>query len=67
MVMDTGAGEIFRHLFEISRFPATFPDECRWAGSHPIANVSIDLEQDDYREIAQKLEGWAQVESRGGE
>ena len=56
MVIETAAGEIFRHLFQISGFPATFPDEYRWAGGHPIAHVSIDLEQDDCREIAQKLE-----------
>lgn len=63
MVVASSLGERMRDLLQISRFPSTLPEECQWAGRHPIASVSIDLVRDAYEEIAQKLERWEQIES----
>jgi len=62
MIVANSLGERMRDLLQISRFPSTLPEGCRWAGRHPIASVSIDLERDAYEEIAHKLERWEQVE-----
>ncbi|HXH10601.1 MAG TPA: hypothetical protein VNP04_12675 [Alphaproteobacteria bacterium] len=62
MVVARSLGERMRDLLQISRFPSTLPEACRWAGRHPIASVFIDLERDDYQEIAQKIERWEQIE-----
>lgn len=63
MVVAGSLGERMRDLLQISRVPSTLPEDCRGAGRHPIASVFIDLERDDYQEIAQKLEPWEQIES----
>ncbi len=56
---------LFGASLQGGRFPSAFPERCWWAGRHPIASVYIELEEDDYQEIAQKLERWEHVEAQG--
>jgi hypothetical protein len=51
-------------LFGVDRIPAILPKVCWWAGRRAIASLYIDLEQDDYQEIARKLERWEDLEAQ---
>ncbi|HSF31841.1 MAG TPA: hypothetical protein VLK82_15365 [Candidatus Tectomicrobia bacterium] len=51
-------------LFGVGRLPAIFSEGCWWADRRAIASLYIDLEQDDYQEIARKLERWENLEAQ---
>jgi hypothetical protein len=51
-------------LFGVGRFPGIFSEVCWWADRRAIASLYIDLEQDDYQEIARKLERWENLEAQ---
>ena len=51
-------------LLRGDRLPTAFPEACWWAGRRALASLDIDLEQDDYQEIARKLERWEELEAR---
>jgi hypothetical protein len=51
-------------LFGVGRFPAIVSEAGWWAGRRAIASLYIDLEQDDYQEIARKLKRWEDLEAQ---
>jgi hypothetical protein len=51
-------------LFGVERIRAILPEACWWAGRRAIASLYIDLEQDDYQDIARKLERWEDLEAQ---
>jgi hypothetical protein len=52
----------FSEFLRSGRVPSAFRERCWWASRHAIGSVYIDLEEDDYQEIARKLEQWTHVE-----
>jgi hypothetical protein len=64
MICSDSARTPFEELLGLKRFSTTLPEACWWAGRRAIASLYIDLEQDDYQEIARKLERWEGLEAQ---
>jgi hypothetical protein len=64
MTFFTSSRGPIEELFGVGRLPDICSEACWWAGRRAIASLYIDLEQDDYQEIARKLQRWEDLEAQ---
>ena len=58
------AGEALYERIEGGQYQAHLPLGRRWVCRHPRIVVYIDLDRDDWREIARKLDQWEGMEAQ---